>query len=160
MMNLDPGELTEVADFLGALGFDDAADALRTAARNSKSRSDEDECVDRYARVFLDGAAEWWREDQYDFTPIPMTPAVKSGIRAVLAEVEREQAPKPRQWNDLRFVPEDVERVRATDTDGRERVLARGQALHGWVWANTGQVVWTDHCRSLAPYTEILGGAE
>ncbi|TWH05510.1 hypothetical protein L618_008700000020 [Rhodococcus rhodochrous J45] len=160
MMNLDPGELTEVADFLGALGFDDAADALRTAARNSKSRSDEDERVDRYARVFLDGAAEWWREDQSDFTPIPMTPAVKAGIRAVLAEVEKERAPKPRQWNDLRFIPEDVTRVRSTDVDGRDHVFVRGQARHGWLWHDTGAPASTMFMHSYAPYTEILGGAE
>ncbi|QOV97642.1 hypothetical protein [Rhodococcus pyridinivorans] len=116
MMNLDSDELREVADFLGALGFDDAADALRTAARNTKSRSGEDERVDRYAQLFLDGAAEWWREDQADFTPAPMTPAVKFGIRAVLAEADKERPIMPRQWYDLRDLPTDVERV--ADRDG------------------------------------------
>jgi len=129
-------------------------DALRTA------HVDVTERVDTYARVFLDAAAEWWRgEDQSDFTPAPMTPAVKFGIRAVLAEVEKERAPKPRQWDDLRFIPTEVERV----YDKFGRVIVRDRyAAYGWVFPREkcGVALFEHMLADHAPYTEILGGAE
>lgn len=116
----------------------------------------EDERVDRYAQLFLDGAAEWWREEQSDFAPAPMTPAVKSGIRAVLAEIDKERPIVPRQWYDLRDLPADVDRV--TDRDDqvytRDPETALGWRIDGCV------MLFTRTLNEFGPYTEILGGAE
>lgn len=55
----------------------------------------------------------------------------------------------PRQWDDLRKVPDDVQEV--LDRDGDKAVRDRARS-YGWRW--NGSYGW----RSNGPYTEILGG--
>jgi len=158
-----PQLLRDVADWIRRRnnGRDtDTSRGLRGWADDLEFEQIDDSRVEALAQIL-------WRQigtgvgDEWEGANPAMQEMYRRGVRSVLGYLELEQhPPRPRQWDDLRFVPEDVERVRATDTDGRERVFARGRARHGWVWANTGQAVWTGHMCSLAPYTEILGGAE
>ncbi|WP_157741793.1 hypothetical protein [Rhodococcus pyridinivorans] len=74
------------------VGDGQAAEGLDDALRSRSPGDLPDQLVDEYARVFLDGASEWWRQDDPHCTPAPMTPAVTSGIRRVLERVEAERA--------------------------------------------------------------------
>ncbi|WP_418344956.1 hypothetical protein [Rhodococcus pyridinivorans] len=164
--SVDEVGTSTVGDGQAAEGIDEA---LRSQRRRSPTgggvqvdddelgdEQADDERVDRYAQLFLDGAAEWWREEQSDFTPAPMTPAVKSGIRAVLAEVDQERPIVPRQWYDLRDLPADVDRV--ADRDGQ--VYTRDPETNlGWR-IDGSAMMFTRTLNEFGPYTEILGGAE
>lgn len=86
--------------------------------------------VDEYARVFLDGASEWWRQDDPHFTPAPMTPAVKSGIRRVLAKFEAERSVPVVEPDGM----DESGRVAWTSVAGAN-VYAMPQVVHVyWAW--------------------------
>jgi hypothetical protein len=158
-----PQLLRDVADWIRRRnnGRDtDTSRGLRGWAYDLEFEQADDERVEELAQIL-------WRKigpgevDGWEIAHPTLREMYRRGVRSVLGYLELEQhPPQPRQWNDLRFVPGEVERVRSTDVDGRDHVFVRGRARHGWLWHDTGAPVSTMFMHSYAPYTEILGGAE
>ncbi|UVT24940.1 hypothetical protein NXT08_22325 [Rhodococcus pyridinivorans] len=89
---VDENACHETSPSVGGCGDHSVGEQEVPAADSPVAGTFTDEVVDEYARVFLDGASEWWRQDDPHCTPAPMTPAVTSGIRRVLERVEAERA--------------------------------------------------------------------
>lgn len=138
-------------------GYSAEAAWFERKAEQIEREQDEKRRFAEAFHVFDQARREYWTQptpgDRPAYIPAAEEESYRAGVRALLAQLEQQKT-EPRTWNDLRDVPDDVQKV--NDITGsmyrRFKPGPRGWEVHasGTMWSRG----MDDDLSEYAPFTE------